>query len=360
MKTNAAARLSELVGMTQDELEALCVELGEKSFRGRQIARWIYAKGVPEIDAMTDIPAGFRTALKGRACVRRSRVADQRRSRDDTIKCLVELADGERIEMVLMPTPDRLTLCVSTQVGCPAQCVFCASGAGGLVRNMTAGEIVSELLLAREVSQAELDGAPLTNLVIMGMGEPLLNYDNVLKAIRIINAPWGLGLGARHITLSTVGFPDLIDRLADEGLQINLAISLHAADDETRTRMVPVNRNIGVDALIAAARRYFEKTGREVTFEFTLIEGMNCSKKRALSLARKLEAVRCNVNVIPLNQSLLPELKAPSPPAVDEFCATLRRYGVNVHLRRRRGADIDAACGQLRRRSLERPPGEEG
>jgi 23S rRNA (adenine2503-C2)-methyltransferase len=340
-----------LAGKTLEELEALAEGLGEPRWRGGQMARWVYEKRVKDLEAMTDLPGAMRGRLAEEGwAVRSAGVAAEQASRDGTRKMLVRLADGEEVEMVLIPSGGRLTLCASTQVGCPAGCVFCATGQGGLVRDMTAGEIVEEMLLAEDAAEAEEAGR-VTNLVVMGMGEPLLNYESVVKAVRVINAPWGLGLGARSITVSTVGLPEAIDRLAGEGLQVTLAISLHAMDDETRSRMVPMNKKTGgVEALLDAARRYFERTGREVTFEVVLVRGVNCSKRRARTMAEQLRGLRCNVNVIPVNRAARGEWESPSPPEVDTFVATLRRHGVNVHLRRRRGADIDAACGQLRAR----------
>lgn len=340
-----------LVGLTETELEALCEGLGQKKFRGRQLCQWLYQKKAPEFKYMTNLPAPFRERMAAAHDVRGSFVEQTQESADETVKALVRLQDGHSIELVLIPADERVTVCVSTQVGCAVQCAFCASGTGGLVRNLTAGEIVEEILHAHDLAYDLLGAARVDNIVFMGIGEPLMNYDNVLKAIRILNAPWGLEIGARRMTLSTIGLPEQIDRLAEEDLQITLAISLHAMDDETRDRLVPINKKVGVDVLLDAARRYFSKTGREVTFEIVLIDGINCTKRRALTMAKALKGIRCNVNLIPLNPNLFTDLKPPAPPDVDEFASTLRRWGVNVHVRRRRGRDIDAACGQLRMKS---------
>ena len=253
--------------------------------------------------------------------------------------------DDNIIESVLIRDRQRITACISSQVGCASACGFCASGIHGLVRNLSIGEIVEQLL---HIKNSLPSGQMITNVVLMGIGEPLANYDNVLKAIRIINADWGLGIGARKITVSTIGLIKGIKRLADEGLQINLSISLHAPNDTIRNLIVPINKGTGIKNILAAAQEYFEKTGREVTFEYVLIDGVNSSVENAKELAEKLKNFQCNINVIPLNP--VPEFtcKPPSEKKVKAFCAVLEEAGINANLRRKKGSGINAACGQLR------------
>ena len=337
-----------LAGLTQAELQELCEQAGGKRYCGRQLARWVYAKQACTFSEMTDLPAALRENLSNRFDVRSSVLSELRKSSDATVKSLIKLQDAEMIETVVIPAGRRLTACISTQVGCAVKCVFCASGKNGLVRNLTAGEIVEEVLTANEVATKSFGLTRISNIVLMGIGEPLMNYDNVVKAIGIINAPWGIAIGARRITLSTVGLPEGIDKLARENLQINLAVSLHSAVDETRSRIVPINRHTGVANVLDAASRYFARTGREITFEVVLIEGVNTSDDEAVTMAAKLKKIRCNVNVIPLNPTPFNKLTSPSPELTKHFCDILTRYGLNVNLRRRRGDDIDAACGQLR------------
>jgi 23S rRNA (adenine2503-C2)-methyltransferase len=298
---------------------------------------------------MTDLPAALREALPAKLRLLSSEISEIRESPDSTRKLLVRLEDGELVECVLIPAETRLTLCISSQVGCPARCAFCASGMLGFTRSLLAHEIFEEFLHAAHVAGG---AGEITNLVLMGMGEPLLNYDEVVAAVR------RLPLGKRRITLSTVGLPDRIRRLAREGLPLNLAVSLHAPDDETRNRLVPVNRKYGIDEVVAAARDYFRETGRDVTFEYILIEGENAGPEHARRLAGLLRGGNLNVNLIPMNPVEGLPFRPPTPENVEAFRRRLEAAGIPVHVRTPRGREIDAACGQLRLRRMKtsRPP----
>ncbi|MBI4574637.1 MAG: 23S rRNA (adenine(2503)-C(2))-methyltransferase RlmN [Planctomycetes bacterium] len=335
-----------VAGFSQAELESLFVELGEAPYRARQVQGWVFRRRAGTCTSMTDLPNTLRSRLEEACPVHSSRVAEQRRSEDGSVALVVELADGEAVECVLIPEGRRRTVCVSTQVGCAMGCVFCASGLAGIRRDLEAGEVVEQFLHATRLLPAE---EAITHVVLMGMGEPLANYREVVKALRVLNAPWGGALGARRLTLSTVGVsPSSIDRLAGEGIPIRLAISLHAADDELRRRIIPTASRVSVADLVAAARRYREATGRDVTFEYTLIRGVNDDPRLAHQLAELLEGLSCNVNVIPLNPVAEIGLEPPAPGEVEAFMDVLRRAGVVVRHRRKRGGDVEAACGQLR------------
>jgi 23S rRNA (adenine2503-C2)-methyltransferase len=336
-----------VTALTPEEIAAL---LEIPVYRGRQIRAWVVDRGATTFEAMTDLPLGLRAELPRRLRLLSSEVDTLVGSPDGTTKLLVRMEDGECVECVLIPAGERLTLCISSQVGCPAGCAFCASGLLGLTRNLRAHEIHEEFLHASRLA----GDRPVTNVVVMGMGEPLLNYDHLVTALR------RLELGARRITVSTVGLPDRIRRLAGEGLRVNLAVSLHAPDDERRNRLVPVNRKFGIVEVVSAARDYFASTGRDVTFEYILIDGVNAAPEDAEKLARLLGRGNLNVNLIPMNPveglSFLPPPKA----AIEEFRARLERAGVPAHVRRPRGREIDAACGQLRlRRKLGLPVSHE-
>jgi len=255
------------------------------------------------------------------------------------------LSDENVIECVLLREGRKITACVSTQVGCAMACRFCASGLLGLERNLTVGEIVEQALHIKNHLRHD---EHLTNIVFMGIGEPLKNYDNVVKAVRIMNAEWGLGIGARHITISTVGIIDGMRRLAQEGIQVNLAISLHAPSDITRAKIIPSNKKIGINNIVAAAREYFKTTRRDISFEYILIDGVNASKQDAESLARLLKGVQCNVNLLPVNPVEEFHLKPPLQETIEMFCKILEKHGLVVTLRKKKGDNISAACGQLR------------
>lgn len=332
-------------GMSLSELEELCTSMREPMYRAKQILSWVYDKGATTLDQMSDLPKDFRRQLSEKYEVFQTRIATIDQTRDGTEKFLVHLPDDNVIECVLLREGKRITACLSTQVGCAMTCRFCASGILGLERNLTAGEIIEETL---HIKNHLLPDERLTNIVFMGIGEPLANYDNVMKAVRIMNAEWGLGIGARHITISTVGIVDGIRQLAQEGLQVNLAISLHAPNDSIRSKIIPSNKKIGIKNILTAAKEYFEITKRDISFEYILIDGLNTSKEDAESLAKLLKDVQCNINVLPVNPVEESNGKPPSQETVEMFCRALENRGLVVTLRKKKGSHINAACGQLR------------
>ncbi|HEY3059423.1 MAG TPA: 23S rRNA (adenine(2503)-C(2))-methyltransferase RlmN [Chloroflexota bacterium] len=329
-----------LAGLFPHELETLVAELDEPAYRGRQVFHWLHRRGALDPALMTDLPLGLRRRLPTTASqeVRRLKSVDRL-----TSKLLLRLHDDQQIEAVEMKTrTGRKTVCVSTQAGCAMGCVFCVTGQFGFARNLDAGEIVEQVLRFNNAAE------PVTNVVFMGMGEPLANYEETLRAIRLLVHPEGLRLGARRITLSTSGLVPHIDRLAEEGLQIGLAISLHAANDDDRSALMPVNRRWPIAELVAAADRYAARTGRRVSYEYTLIAGKNDSLVQADDLARLLRGRLCHVNLIPLNPSEDATLHAPTTTAAFAFEARLQEHGIAATIRVNRGRDILAACGQLR------------
>lgn len=334
-----------LTSLTLTELETLCVAMGEPVYRAKQMLSWVYDKGATVFDQMSNLPKNFQRHCAEQYQVFQTSVGVITQTAYGTEKFLVHLYDGNVIESVLLREGKRVTACVSTQVGCAMACRFCASGLLGLERNLTTGEIVEQVL---HMKKHLLPGEHLTNVVFMGIGEPLVNYDNVVSSIRIINADWGLGIGARHITISTVGVIEGIRRLAHEGLKVNLAISLHASDDVARSKIIPMNKKTGIKSLIAAAREYFEVTGRDVSFEYILIDGVNASKQDAESLARLLKGIQCNINVLPVNPVEEFNWRPPSQGAIEIFCNILEKHGLVVTIRKKKGSHINAACGQLR------------
>jgi len=298
---------------------------------------------------MTNLPAPFRTALKDQFDLAAVAPLDSRKEIDGTGKMLVGLADGQAVETVLIPAGERRTVCLSSQVGCKFGCAFCASGQAGFVRNLEAGEIVGQVLLV-----AGLQGDVPDNIVVMGMGEPFDNYDNVLKAVRIMNHPFGMNVGARRMTISTSGVVPGIERMANEGLQVELSVSLHAANDELRSRLMPVNRLYPLAELLAACGKYTEATGRIITFEYILIAGVNDAPEHAKQLTELVRAARGRVNLIPLSPVAEFDGEAPDVPTIRLFAQLLEQKGINVTLRQSRGKGIDGACGQLRLRRM--PP----
>ena len=338
-----------IAGLDDDALTAVVEDLGGKPFQARQLAHWVFRHNAADYDDCRNLPKALRAALAERHPIRSSHVADVAHSDDGTEKLLVALRDGETVECVIIPEAERTTLCVSTQVGCPVACVFCASGLDGVRRNLDAGEIVEQVLHARDRLGS---GRRLTNLVVMGMGEPLLNLAALLPALERIHDPAGIDLGARRITVSTSGHPDRIAKLAENPLPFHLAVSLHAADDELRKRLVPTTR-WPVAEIVAAAHRFFAAHRREVTFEVVLLAGVNDRLTDADALVDVLAGFPCTVNLIPWNPvDRIEELRRPADADVDRFEDRLRAGGLNVTVRRQRGADEDAACGQLRLRKL--------
>ncbi len=343
----SAAR-GALTELDDDGLRATVERHGGKPFQARQLAHWIYRHGARDAAECRNLPRALAEAVLAETPVRSTTVRTVQRGADDTEKMLIGLADGDAVEAVLIPEGERNTLCVSSQVGCPVACVFCASGLGGVRRNLSTGEIVEQVLHALDRLRAA--DRRLTNVVVMGMGEPLLNLDALLPALLRITDPQGVGLGARRITVSTSGYPDRIAKLAACAQQFGLAVSLHAADDRLRKRLVPTAKS-PVSALVGAARAYAAANNREVTFEVVLLAGVNDSERDARALVTALRGVRCTVNLIPWNPvDAIPDLRRPSPQRVEAFRAHLERGGLKTTTRRQRGADRDAACGQLRLR----------
>jgi 23S rRNA (adenine2503-C2)-methyltransferase len=329
-----------------EELATWLAGRGEKPLRARQLRRWLIAGRAESFGAMSDLPRDLRADLAAEWSPFGTHVARHLTSSDGTQKLLLGLHDGRLIECVLIPEADRRTACISTQVGCGMGCVFCASGLDGVARNLSAGEILEQLIRLRNLLPPE---ERLTNIVVMGMGEPLANLDNLLAALAIAGHKDGLNLGQRHVTISTVGLPAKIRWLADLGKQYHLAVSLHAPNDELRNRIVPTNPKTGLADIMAAADYCYEKTGRQVTYEYVLLGGLNDGPIEARQLANLLRGRHAHVNLIPFNDVPGLPYRRPAADAQQTFTDTLRRAGVSVKVRKRKGADIDAACGQLRR-----------
>jgi 23S rRNA (adenine2503-C2)-methyltransferase len=335
--------VTSLAGLDADATAALVAGLGHAPYRARQLYDWVFRHGATSYDEMTNLPKELRERLAAEAPVRATRIETRHDSADGTAKLLVKLPDGQSVECVLIPDGDRATACISTQVGCGVGCVFCASGADGVVRNLDAAEIVEQVLWLREIA-----GGRLTNIVVMGMGEPLHNVAALVAALRLIQHPKALDMGARSITVSTSGPTRGFGEFLEAGLRVKLAISLHAASDGLRKRLVPRGGSGTVADLQGMARRWFEATGRDVTFEYVLIDGINDTDGDARALAGLCGPHR-NVNLIPMNPvPFAPQLKTPPPARCERFAAILEGRGVVVHLRRQRGDDVAAACGQLR------------
>lgn len=334
-----------LLDLTRTQLIEWLDGQGYPSFRADQIRRWIFGKRVNDFEAMHDVPAALRKSLADNFRLFASEIARHQVSTDRTEKLLLQLADGEYTECVLMREDDRRTVCISTQVGCAMGCVFCASGLLGVKRNLSIGEILDQFLRLDRLMTGE---DRITNVVVMGMGEPLANLKALLPALESLNEKGGMGIGARRITISTVGLPEKIRELGRYGQQYNLAVSLHAPNDELRTRIVPVNKNIGVEEILSAADDYFSASGRRVTYEYVLLAGVNDDVDHARQLARLLRHRVAHVNLIPMNPVAPTGLEAPAMPRTKVFVETLEHGGVNATVRKRKGADIDAACGQLR------------
>jgi 23S rRNA (adenine2503-C2)-methyltransferase len=349
--SSRAERPHGLYDLTLPELETRVAELGFPAYRARQVWGWAYRQLVLDYAQMTNVPAALREALAVESPLSRLEPVRTLTADDgETIKTLYRTGDGQLLESVLMLYPDRATVCVSCQVGCAVGCSFCATGLMGLARNLGAGEMVAQVVgAAREARQR---GRNLTNIVMMGMGEPLQNYAETMKFIRIIHDPDGLDIGARRITVSTSGIVPKIDALAKEPLQLNLAVSLHAPNDELRTRLVPINRRYPIAALMASVDHYIKETGRRVSFEYALMRGINDSDEIARELATLLRGRLCHVNIIPLNPVDVLPYKRPDPEGIERFASTLRAAGIPATVRYSRGLDIDAACGQLRTREL--------
>ena len=337
--------MTDIKSMTPEELTAWLRGLGEPAFRAKQIFRWLY-RGVRSFDEMTDLSKALREKLAGAALLAPPTVARKQVSaQDGTIKYLWELADGNCVESVLMRYQHGNTVCISCQVGCRMGCAFCASTIAGKVRDLTPAEMLDQVLFTQLDS-----GAPVSNIVLMGIGEPLDNFDTVLRFLELVNHPDGLNIGMRHISLSTCGLAEQIDKLAGYRLQLTLSVSLHAPDDETRSKIMPVNRSYGVERLLDSCRRYFETTGRRISYEYAMIDGVNDADWQADLLARRLRGMPAHVNLIGLNEVEESPLKPSRRMAA--FQKRLEDHGVTVTVRRKLGGDIDASCGQLRRRAM--------
>ncbi len=328
-------------------LAELLASWKEPAFRGRQVLEWAYRHGVTSYDEMTNLPKGLRAKLAADAPLYESTIVRQQEASDRTVKLLLGWPDGTRSECVLIPDGTRRTACISTQVGCPVGCVFCASGLDGLQRQLTSGQIVEQAMRVRGLCGED---DRLSNVVFMGLGEPLANYEATVRAVRTINEAWGVGIGARKITVSTVGLPKQMRMLADEGLQITLALSLHAPTDELRRQIIPWAERVEIESLVEAANYFFQRTGREVTLEYILLGGLNDAPEHARQLASVSKRMRSNVNVLLYNPVEGLPYRRPTDANAERFVAIVAERGVNSHVRRSRGLDIDAACGQLRRR----------
>ncbi|HEX6385711.1 MAG TPA: 23S rRNA (adenine(2503)-C(2))-methyltransferase RlmN [Anaerolineae bacterium] len=351
------AQMVNLYDLNFDELAQFVTELGQPRFRAQQIWDWLYRHYAADLDSMTNLPKALRERLKETAVLDTGTVVSEQRSSDDqTKKVLFQLPDGQFVETVLMRYERRRTLCISTQAGCAMGCVFCATGQMGFFRNLSTGEIVAQVMhFARELAA---EGERVTNIVMMGMGEPLHNYRNTMAAVDRLTDESGFNLGARKITVSTVGLVPAIRRYADEQRQTPLAVSLHAATDEERDKLIPVNRKWPIAELMEACRYYVEKTGRRLTFEWALIQNENDTVEQAQALGKLLQGMLCHVNLIPLNPTQGYSGGPSSRERVEAFQEELARYGISSTVRVRRGIDIQAGCGQLRDRVVADAPSE--
>ncbi|MBE6961029.1 MAG: 23S rRNA (adenine(2503)-C(2))-methyltransferase RlmN [Ruminococcaceae bacterium] len=336
----------DLKSMTLEEMTSALRELGEPAFRGKQVFTWLH-KGAASFDEMTNLSKALREKLKKNFFITVPKVARKQVSQlDGTIKYLWELRDGNCIETVLMQYHHGNTVCISSQVGCRMGCAFCASTIAGRVRDLTPAEMLDQVLFTQVDS-----GLPVSNIVLMGIGEPMDNLNTVLRFLELVNHPDGMNIGMRHISLSTCGVIPGIDRLADLGLQLTLSVSLHAPDSQTRSKIMPVNRAYDVEDLFEACHRYFRKTGRRISFEYSMIDGVNDQDWQADLIARKLKGMPGHVNLIPLNDVV----ESPYKPSrrIAAFQKRLESHGITATVRRSLGGDIDASCGQLRRKAME-------
>lgn len=336
--------MKDIKSMTLDELQADLSAMGQPRFRAKQVYTWMH-RGVTSFDEMTDLPAALRKRLAGEYTLTYPTVARCLRSqKDGTIKYLWRLMDGNCVESVLMRYHHGNTVCISCEVGCPMGCAFCASTRGGLVRRLTPSEMLDQVIFTQKDS-----GLPISNIVLMGIGEPLDNYDTVLRFLHLVNSPEGLNIGMRHISLSTCGLADRIERLAQEDLQLTLSISLHAPDDAVRSEIMPINRKYNIETLLAACRAYFDRTGRRISLEYAMIRDVNDTPQMARLLVRRLRGLPAHVNLIPLNEVAESPLKPSLPETVRQFQNILEENGITATVRRTLGSDINASCGQLRR-----------
>lgn len=336
----------DIRALSLDQLKESLVELGEQNFRAKQIYEWLWKKSCVDFDAMTNLSKSLRDLLKENFVINAVAVDRSQYSADRTIKSTFKLFDGNIIEGVLIPTPDRMTACVSSQVGCSLTCKFCATGYMDRKRNLHADEIYDQVVLINKQAEENYTAA-LSNIVYMGMGEPLLNYANVLKSIERITAPDGLNMAAKRITVSTAGIAKMIKKLGDDQVKVNLALSLHAANDEKRNEIMPINEQNSLKALAEALKYYFAKTKNPVTYEYIVFNNFNDSLADAAELAAFCKHLPCKVNIIEYNPISFADFENAEGDKIDRFAAFLRKKGIITNVRRSRGKDIDAACGQL-------------
>jgi 23S rRNA (adenine2503-C2)-methyltransferase len=343
-----------LLEASPEELGTWMAERGHRPYHARQVYRWIFERRAEGFEGMSDVPKRLRDELEGHWSVFSMAESTHRVAPDGTDKLLLECRDGRRVECVLMAEQERRTVCISTQVGCGMGCVFCASGLKGVERNLTKGEIVEQVVRLRNLLPAE---ERLTNLVVMGMGESLANLDNLIPALDWICSVGGLGMGQRRVTISTVGLPEKMRKLAGMDRSYNLAVSLHAPTEALRDELVPINAKVGLCEVVEAADEYFRRSGRRVTFEYVMLRGVNDGLAEARALADLLEARKAHANLIPYNPVPGLPFERPTAEAVRRFEGVLKARGLSVSVRKTKGREIDAACGQLRRRAEESPNG---
>jgi 23S rRNA (adenine2503-C2)-methyltransferase len=352
----AGRELPDLGTMDLAEMEEALQQRGHPRYHARQIYSWIYSKGVTDFEQMTDLSRAMRADLPQQFRISTPQVVQRETSTDGTTKFLLELEDGRQIESVFIPDTPAQTFCISTQVGCAMKCGFCLTGKMGLLRNLSAGEIAGQVrVLAGELGLRNLK----FNIVLMGMGEPLHNYDNTMKALRMLNDEHGLSVSPKRVTLSTVGVVPGLERLATEPLMPNLAISLHATTEDQRDALVPVNRKYGLQDILDAARKFPLKRRSRITFEYVLLRGVNDTPEDARRLVRLLGNIRCKVNLIPLNEAAGISFERPTDVRIDKFAEILAKGGLNVSVRKSRGRDIRAACGQLIVEGSQKSPAQQ-
>lgn len=345
----------EFFGLGAQHFDTLVQQWGWPRFRGGQVREWVYQKFTADPQKMTNLSKGDRVILAERIILTSAAITSNQLSNDGTRKLLLTWPGGAQAETVMIPDADRRTACVSSQVGCPVGCKFCASGINGVKGNLTAGQIVEQIFHLNTYLQAGGDPVGrITNVVFMGMGEPLANYANVMNAIHVLHDPGCFNIGGRKLTISTVGVPPKMRELAREGLPINLAISLHAPNEPLRKQLIPWAEHFPLNEILDAARYYFDETGREITLEYILLSGVNDQPEHARQLAKLCHTLRANVNLIRYNEVAGLPFGRPKADDVVTFQEILRQGGINAHVRKSRGRDIDAACGQLRRKSEEK------
>lgn len=337
--------MRDIKAMLPEEIAAALAEMGQPKYRAKQIFQWL-ARGVTSFDEMTNLSKDLRAALSERFYISKLEMLRKQVSAiDGTIKYLWQLGDGNAVETVVMHYKHGNTVCISSQVGCRQGCAFCASTIGGLIRNLEPSEMLDEVLYSERES-----GSKISNIVLMGIGEPLDNFDNVVKFLKLVNHPDGMNIGMRHISLSTCGITENFDKLADLNLQLTLSVSLHAPDDETRSKIMPANHGRGVDELMRSCKRYYEKTGRRISFEYIMIDGVNDTEYHARLLAGRAKGVGAHINLIPMNHVEESRFRPSTSGHIKAFIKILEDEGVNVTVRRKLGGDVDASCGQLRRK----------